>query len=320
MAATKISDIIIPEVFNPYVIERTAELSEIQKAGIIENNPELDRLAQAGGTTINMPFFKDLTGADEVLSDSGSLTPAKITTAQDVAVLLMRGKAWGVNDLAKALSGADPMAAIGNLVAEYWARRRQAVLFSQLKGVFSTTLMTNEHTLNITALSGDAAKFSGSAFVDATAKLGDAAGKLTALGVHSLTYAAIKKANLIDTLKTSDGSKEIPTYMGHRLIVDDDCPYDSGTGVFTTYLFGQGAFGLGNGSAPVQTETDRDSLAGEDYLINRQHFVLHPRGVKWLGASVAGSSPTNAELETTANWLRVYEKKNIRMIAFKHKL
>ena len=317
--STKISDIIVPEVFNPYVIERTAQLSAIQQAGIIENNPELDRLAMAGGKTINMPYFKDLTGSDEVLSDSGSLTPTKITAAQDVAVLLMRGKAWSVNDLAKALSGADPMAAIGDLVAEYWARMRQAVLFSQLKGVFSVASMA-DNMLDMSALAGDAAKFSGTAFVDATAKLGDAAGKLTALGVHSLTYAAIKKANLIDTLKTSDGSKEIPTYMGHRLIVDDTCPYDSGTGVFTTYLFGNGAFGLGNGAAPVPTETDRDTLAGEDILINRQHYVLHPRGIKWLGASVVGSSPTNAELETAANWLRVYEQKNIRLLAFKHKL
>lgn len=108
MATTKIADIIVPEVFNPYVIQRTAELSALSQAGIISNNPELDRLATAGGRLINMPYWEDLSGDDEVLTDDGALTPGKITAGQDVAVLFMRGKAWSVNDLAKALSGDTP--------------------------------------------------------------------------------------------------------------------------------------------------------------------------------------------------------------------
>lgn len=73
-------------------------------------------------------------------------------------------------------------------------------------------------------------------------------------------------------------------------------------------------------SSPVPTETDRDSLAGEDILINRQHFLLHPRGVKFTDTSVAKKSPSNAELADQANWSRVYENKNIRIVAFKHKI
>lgn len=123
--STKIADVIVPEVFNPYVIERTAELSALVKCGIIVKDKELDALALAGGRLINMPYWKDLNGDDEVLDDNGALTPGKITAGQDVAALLMRGKAWSVNDLATALSGDDPMKAIGDLVAEYWARQRQ---------------------------------------------------------------------------------------------------------------------------------------------------------------------------------------------------
>ncbi len=141
MPVTRIADVIVPEVFNPYVIQRTAELSALSEAGIISNNPELDALASAGGKLINMPFWNDLTGDDEVLSDDGALTPEKIAADRDVACLFMRGKAWSTNDLAKALSGDDPMAAIGDLVAAYWARRRQALLFSILKGAFASTSM-----------------------------------------------------------------------------------------------------------------------------------------------------------------------------------
>lgn len=314
---TKISDVIVPEVFNPYVIERTAQLSALVRSGIIVSNPELDKLAMSGGKLINMPYWKDLTGDDEVLSDSSALTPGKIGSGQDIAVLLMRGKAWGVNDLAKALSGDDPMKAIGDLVAEYWARMKQKVLLAELKGVFSAASMSgNVH--DISALTGGAEKISGSSFIVAKNKLGDNSEKLTAVMMHSATFTALEQQNLIAYIPNSQGVIEFPTYMGKRIIVDDGCPVD--TDVYTTYLFGEGAIGEGNGAAPVPTETDRDSLAGEDILINRQHFLLHPRGVKFTSSSVAGSSPTNTELATAANWNRVYENKNIRIVAFKHKL
>jgi hypothetical protein len=101
MSVTKtiISDVIVPEVFNPYVIERTAELSAFYQSGIIARNPELDRLASSGGKLVNMPFWEDLTGNDEVLSDKTALTVGKIEAGQDVAALLTRGRAWSVNDL-----------------------------------------------------------------------------------------------------------------------------------------------------------------------------------------------------------------------------
>ncbi|MDF2907467.1 MAG: coat protein [Herbinix sp.] len=319
MAKTQISDVIVPEVFNPYVIQRTAELSALSQAGIISNNPELDALAIAGGKLINMPYWNDLTGDDEVLSDSGALTPQKITAGQDVAALFMRGKAWSSNDLAKALSGDDPMAAIGDLVAAYWSRMRQKLLFSMLKGVFASTTMASEHVLDVTAVSGGDT-LTGSTFIDALTLLGDAASKITAVGMHSKAYASLQKQNLIDFVPTSDGKIMIPTYLERKVIVDDGCPVNTSTGVYTTYLFGEGAIGLGNGAAPVPTETDRDSLAGDDILINRQHFVLHPRGVQFKNASVAGSSPSNAEAELAANWERIYEKKNVRLIKFVHKI
>ena len=53
-------------------------------------------------------------------------------------------------------------------------------------------------------------------------------------------------------------------------------------------------------------------------LINRRRYILHPRGVKFTSASVAGDSPTNAELETSSNWVRIWENKNVRLVAVTH--
>ncbi|MGU3496358.1 major capsid protein [Xanthobacteraceae bacterium A53D] len=316
MAATKIADVIVPEVFNPYTIQRTTEQSALYQSGIIQPVEGLNVLGQTGGTTIAMPFWNDLTGDEEILSDTTPLGVAKITASQDVAVLHARGKAWGVNDLAKALSGDDPLAAIGDLVGAYWARRWQVMLLSTLKGIFASGDL-NANRSDISAASGEAAVIGADTTVDAIYKLGDAAGGVTGFAMHSAVVAKLVKDDLIDFALDSQGKPTIPVYLGKSVIVDDGMPVASG--VYTSYLFGQGAIGLGEGNAPTPTETDRDSLQGEDILINRRHFVLHPRGMKWVGTP-AGVSPTNAELETGANWDRAYDPKNIRIVQFTHRV
>ena len=320
---TRIADVIVPEVFNPYVVQRTMELSALVQSGIVENNAEFDRLASQGARTVNMPFWNDLTGPDELLDDQNPLTPGRIQAAQDEAVILRRGRAWGANDLAANLAGDDPMKVIGDLVAAYWARRLQAILLAELAGVFGSATMAG-NVLDITNAAGDAAKISASTFVDAAQRLGDAKESLTGVLMHSATEASLAKQDLIQTTKPSEGSVEIKTFMGKRVIVDDGCPVDAVNRNYTTYLFGPGALALGNGSPVgfVPTETARDSLAGEDFLINRKTLILHPRGVRWtpqVGVP-ALVSPSNAELADGDNWTRVYENKAIRMVAFIHKL
>lgn len=319
MAKTVIADVIVPEVFNPYVIERTAELSAFYQSGIIARNPELDRLASSGGKLINMPFWEDLTGDDEVLSDQTALTVGKIKAGQDVAALLARGRAWSVNDLAKALSGDDPMAAIGDLVAAYWARRFQAILIETLNGIFgdnATLMNTNQH--DISSETGDAAVIDAKTAVDAIYKLGDNADKLTGFAMHSATVAKLTKDDLIETIPPSEGKPAVRTFLGKPVVVDDSLP--NANGVYTTYIFGAGAFGWGEGGAPVPVETARDALAGDDILVHRRHFILHPRGVAFQNASLTGATPSNTELANPQYWKRVYEPKNVRIVQFKHKL
>ena len=319
MAVTKIADVIVPEIFTPYVIEKTAEKSRILTSGIAIANPKLNELVTAGGTTMQMPYWKDLTGADEVLSDQSPLTPGKIGADKDIACLLLRGRAWGANELAGALAGDDPMAAIADRVSDYWARREQATLVSVLTGVFAAASMSN-HTLDKSAA---ATGIDGPMVLDAKQLLGDSADQLQAIMMHSAVFTELQKQNLIQYTTTSDGKIAFPTYLGYQIITDDGMPVDTSgqTPIYTTYLFAKGAIGRGEGT-PVSltpTETDRDSLAGEDFLINRRAFVLHPMGVKWKGTPV-GVTPSNTELATGTNWERVYEDKNIGLVAIKHKI
>ncbi len=315
MAETKIADVIVPELFTQYVINKTAEKSALWQSGIV-GAPDVEiAFGTKGGTTVNIPFWNDLKGESEVLSDDGALTVNKITAGQDVAILHARGKAWGANDLAGALSGDDPLGAVADLAADYWAREFQSFTVSTLKGVFGAASMKG-NVLDISTGTGAAAVIDGSSFIDASYLLGDAVDKLTAISMHSFTMAALAKQGLIETIRDADGIVLYKTFMDRRVIVDDGMPVDGD--VFTSYLFGQGAIAYKDIGAPVGVETDRDSLAGADILINRQHFVLHPRGVKWAGT--AGIAPNNAGLATAANWERVYDPKQIRIVAFKHKI
>lgn len=328
---TKIADIIVPEVFNPYFLNRTTEIAKFYLGGIVSNDATLDKLASSGGQILKMPFWNDLNGNDEILTDSSSLTPGKINSGQDAAVLHMRGRAWGVNDLAKALSvdRADPMGAIADLVSEYWARRYQAVALQSLLGVFADNTANDAGDMQADvsgATNADvtaATKFSGDAFIDGQATFGDAIGGLSGIAFHPHVYHNLKKIDQISFERESMGDLEIETYRGLRVLVDRSMPFTAAAGAadadaaaqYTTYLFGNGAIGMGQGSAPVPTETDRDSLAGEDYLITRTHFLMHPRGVKFTSNTVTGTSPSNAELALAANWDRVFEREQVRVAA-----
>ena len=327
---TTLTDVIVPELFNPYVVKKSMELSALFQSGIAKTSPEFDRLASEAAPLHNMPFFEDLNGDSEAIIEGADLTAGKITSKKDVSTTIRRAKMWSATDLSAALAGSDPMAAIGSLVAGFWARDMQKELINILNGVFGsyidsesqTVTPLEDHILDISGGTGAAANISASAFIDALQLLGDAQNQLTAVAMHSATKAYLKKQNLIQFERDST-DVEFETYQGRRVIVDDGCPVANG--VYTTYLFGEGAIAFGNGSPVgfVPTETDRDKKKGSgvDYLINRRTFILHPRGIAFQNAVRANTeNVTRTELANAKNWARVYEPKAIRIVAFKHKI
>lgn len=318
---TRLQDVIQPEIFTPYTIQETMELSELVQSGIIANDSEFNNLAGGANTLINMPFWEDLENTEsQVMKDSGDMSVSKITSAQDMARKQARTQAWGVNGLSALLSGDDPMGAIGQRVAAYWARDMQATLLSTLEGVFKGTTMADK-IHDVTAKLGDAGTINARTFVDATQLMGDAKNLLTGVMMHSAVESELVKQDLIEYVPQSEQGKPIGYFLGKRVIVDDSMPFVTSTGVSEVYIFGQGAIALGNGTHPniVPTEVARNqmSYSGEETLINRNIFILHPRGIAWKEGGVAAQFPTNAELKVGARWERVYEPKAIRIVKFK---
>jgi len=332
MPITKIADVIVPELFTPYVVNRTMELSAFYQSGIVVNTPEFDKLASEAARTHNMPFFEDLQGESEATLEDVKMTPKKIGSNKDVSTTILRQNMWGSSNLSAALAGKDPAKAIGDLVAGYWARDMQKELIAILSGVFGSytpeggteTTPMKDHILDLTKQTSAAAKcISAEAMIDGCQLLGDAQGQLSGIAMHSATKSYLKKKELIETRRNSE-NVEFDYYQGRRVTVDDGCPVTK-DGVYTTYLFGNGAIAYGNGNpvGHVGTEVDRDKQTGGgiDYLISRKAFILHPRGIAYTGKVRKNvETPLRTELAMAQNWNPVYESKQLRIVAIKHKI
>lgn len=330
--ATLRSDLIVPEIFTPYVIEQTTLRDAFLSSGVVQPMAELN--ATEGGDYINVPFFKaNLTGDFEVLTDSSSLTPGKITADKQVGVVLHRGRAFESRDLAALAAGADPMAAIGAKVADYVANQRQKDLIKCLEGVFGG--LTSNTGAAFAGLSLDLSGMTALGprqCAKARSLLGDQGDKLTAVAMHSAVYYDLVERKAIDYVTNTEarlstaatgassinaiggsisGAYEnptVPTYMGLRVIVSDDLAPTSTN--YPVYFFTAGAIGSGE-QMGLNTETDRDILAKSDAMSIDLHYVYHPIGAKWTTGTV---NPTQAQLATIGNWSKVYETKNLGIV------
>ena len=341
MAGTRIADVVQPELFADYVIDKTTEKSELMYAGAVENNAELNQLITGGGTVLTMPKWNDLNGKSQVLSEKRPINVNNITSKAELATLLIRANAWGAHELAGAMAGDDPMKAIASLVSDWWVRDEKSNIMAILKGIFNITANASHNDLSdlvhdVSELTGDSAKISADAVLDAKQKLGDASDLLTMIYMHSATFTTLQKQNVIQFIPVAESKIQIPTYLGYRVIYDDSAPV-TGSGAsrkYTTYLLSRGCIqrGIGKPKSITEVETDRDSLGSEDILINRQAKVLHPKGISWVGAGqIDDVTPSDEELAnqsytsegqtvTRNNWSRVADIKKIGIVELVHKL
>ena len=332
--ATLRSDLIIPEVFSPYVIEESTRSDAFLQSGVVQPMAELNTSGDGSGDFVSVPFYKaNLSGDFEVLTDSTSLTPGKIEADRQIGVLLRRGRAFEARDLAALASGSDPIGAIGQKMARYVNHQKQKDLVSCLSGVFGSLNNNSSSSaffgLSLDSESGDSPTSLTPGHV-ARAKnlLGDQGDKLAAVVMHSATYYELVERRAVDFVAAADttagatasggslegafGNPTVPVFMGMRVVVSDDVQ-TTGSGASTeyaVYFMTQGAVG-GSEVTALRTETDRDILSLSDALAISLGYCYHPIGAKW---GVTTVNPTRAQLETVGNWSQVYETKNISIV------
>lgn len=321
---TQLSDAVIPEVYSDYTAEDSPERTAFFEAGVVVRNELLDQKANSGGRTVELPYWKDLDASQEPnLSnddpdDHGEAQ--KIQSAAQEARIAYLNQGYGAADLVTELAGSDPMQRIRNRFGRYWTRQWQRRLIASSQGILARNIASENSDMVFDAQD----RFSRNAYTEAVFTLGDAFGAVRAIAVHSMVFKQMVDNDDIEFIQPSEGEiEEQPTFLGKRVVVDDGLPAQQSGGdvIYTSVLFGEGAFGYGEGTPKTPVELDRSASGGNgggiETLWERKTWLLHPSGYRFLSGSVAGQSPTLAELRLAANWQRVVDRKNVALAFLK---
>lgn len=327
MATTQIADIIQPDAFTLYVVQNSVERSAFAKSGAAVPNAAINEQLTAGAENFKIPFWKDL-GDDEanLANDdpADDATPYKLGSDKQMVRKNFLHNAWGSMNLASELSGDNALARIQDRAAAYWERQFSRRLISSMKGILADNIANDSGDMvkDISGLAGALADFSATAVIDAAATLGDGMDALTTIAVHSDIYKRMLQGDMIATLPDSQGGF-IKVFRGLAIVVDDSLPVASS--VYTTALFGPGAFSYGMTAPRIAAGTEVENKpsagngGGQQILHSRVNLAISPLGYTWLEGSVAAESPSIAELALAANWNRVAERKAIPLAFLKSK-
>lgn len=321
-----------PLVFDGAVQEKAIELNRFLQSGVMMTDPRIDAMASGPGQVGDLPFFKGIANDEPNYSTADpavSSTPTFTTGGTQKYMAAHRNKSWSAMDLARELGLQDPMMAITNRVGKYWATDIEKRVINSAQGILLDNIANDSsdmlNAIHTEAGAGATAanKISAEAVLDAAATMGDHAGDLAVIAMHSVVFTNLQKLNLIDHIPDARGEVVIPTYLGYRVINDDSLAPRAGTTsgfVYTTILFATGAFAYGQGTPEVPSEVDRQPAAGngggQEILYSRATDIVHPWGFAFDNTAIAGQSPTYAELATAAEWDRVFAQRKNVAIAF----
>ena len=320
------------EVFTDMMREADYWSNPILASGIVRQDASIMDAIGAKGNVATLPIYTPINIFDEnmgALNNDGATnnTPVEITGSKQTCMLIQRMKAFKAQDFTKELTGADPMNQIKGKIQNYYTQVWENELMNIAKAVLGVADLS-EHITDLSVTSGtiaDANLINETTVIDAEqAALGDKAGGLGLMIMHSKIYAAYRKLGLVEYEKyvTSGAIKQdiqLPTINGKRVLVTDYYTVDNGVSgfpVYNTFLFGEGAFlscDKKNYENQYTTNYDPETNAGMDMFYTKQGKVLHPNGISLAVDNIAKESPTFAELGATANYSLKFNHKNVKM-------
>jgi hypothetical protein len=318
------------EVFTGMMKEADYWRNPIIASGIVQEDQSIMNLIGEKGNVATIPIYKPLDANESgmgALNNDGMTdnTPVEIGGDKQTCMLIQRMKAFKAKDFTKELTGADPMTHIRDKIAGYYGQVWENELMNISKAVLGVTEL-KDHVLDLKTKSIEA----GTIYDAEQAALGDMAGGLGLLVMHSMIYKEYQKMGMVDFDKYVIGNviqKEVtlPTIAGkHVLVTDRNTVTGTGTdAVFSTFLFGEGAFlscDKKNYENQYTTNYDPESSAGVEKFYTKQGKVLHPNGLSLAVDNIAKESPTFAELGTTDNYRLKFNTKNVKMGLIKSKV
>ncbi len=311
---TVLSDLIQRPQFMKGMLLASLRRSVFWNSGVIQTDSELTRGIQAKtGTSMDFDYFLDLDPNEPNISDdSNTNAPVDgIGTQTSHAVFNYRNRAWGAKNITANISTTgDPMMAIAERIGAYWGTQMDLALMSIVDGIFADNVL-NDASDMVNNQSGTPVDIN--MILDTRQTSGDAGDVYGAMICHSAIVTSLKKQGVTDRIyDVNTGAFLYESLSGLRLVPNDSVPSNAGN--YTSYLIGGAAFGYGEGTPKRAIEVEYDALtgngAGQEILINRKEFCIHPYGFSFTGTP-ASLSPTNAEFALDTSWDRDVERKRV---------
>lgn len=315
---TRLADIIAVESeFLATVDQEVAERSVYRQAGLIADDAEMGVVANGPlDTTYNKRFFKALAQDESTVptdnpADRGEAGNIQMGVAKMRAH--MRAKAFSNMDLTSEVLDEDVMGAIARRFGLYWALDERETVISILKGLMTDAELV--HAINgVLDIDG---------IVDAAAMKGDFYENIEGLIVPKPVHTLLQKSESNLYVPKSKTDIGFDTYAGLKLIVDSSIK-PTAEGVYTSVAFGPGALRAGTGTADTPVEYERDAragnLGGQETLIHRRKFALHPKGFSYEGTPAKAAGATNAELAQAGAFVASDDKRLIPLVFIQSKL
>lgn len=318
------------EVFTGMMQEVDYWRNPILASGIVREDSSIMDLIGERGNVATIPIYKPLDANEdgmEALNNDGETdnTPVEISGSKQTCMMIQRMKAFKAKDFTKELTGADPMTNIKGKIVGYYQQVWEKELMNIAQAVLAVAAL-KDHVLDLGSKSIEA----GTIYDAEQAALGDMAGGLGLMVMHSMIYKEYQKMGMVDFDKYVIGNviqKEVtlPTIAGKHVLVTDRFTVTGAStdAVYNTYLFGEGAFlscDKKNYENQYTTNYDPEASAGTDKFYTKQGKVLHPNGLSLAVDNIAKESPTFAELGKSANYSLKFNDKNVKMGLIKSKV
>ena len=207
MATVQISDIYNPLVFSAGTDEAQIELNAFYASGVIQTSQQLNSMASVGGNYGEITGFAPLGQAEPNYSSdvsSNTSTPDNITKYVMKYRMANMNKSWSTMNLSRELALKDPVAAITSKIGGYWATQCERRVIQSTMGILADNV-ANDNSDMVHNIATDAAGaptaaelISAEAIITTEATAGDHQGMFSAIAMHSVPFAELRKQQLIE--------------------------------------------------------------------------------------------------------------------------
>ncbi len=313
---------VVPAFWTPWIQERMKTIQNILTMGMVEedNNTPITK----SGKYYSRPVQQHLGNATAPVDYDATtvITPGTVDDFQENIVTVHKGAGYKETEYDRITRGQNGLDSAMLDRAEIVLQTIQTSLVNSIKGAFATALATT-NTYDATGLGTGI--FTVDIAVDACETLFDEnADDFDKYTMHSKQYAKLKKDGFIDFQNATNFADmivkqgQIPTLLGKPIAINNTLCANEGTvadPIYPIFMTQGKPFILAwQRNVRLYEDFQPSTGGGTDMRYWYADYAIGVKGVSWTAGTY---DPSNTGLATGANWTKVYQTKDIKVIKIK---